>query len=59
MIDDRPEEDAAPTLEDELKEAVELLLQQEPPEATATPGVRPDPASPTDYIDPALIDPAD
>ena len=59
MSIDRPEEEMAPLLEDELEEAVELLSQQEPPEAMVRPEVRPDPSSPTDYGDPALIDPAD
>lgn len=54
MRHDRPETDGAPTLEDELEEAAELLAQQEPPEA-----LRPDPSTPTGYGDPALIDPAD
>jgi hypothetical protein len=48
-----------PGLEDELEEAAELLAQQEPPEARFTSAVRPDPSTPTDYAEPALIDPAD
>ena len=61
MRDDRrprrpapPEEDPASTLEDEFEEAAELLPQQEPPEV-----LRPDPSTPTAYVEPALIDPAD
>jgi hypothetical protein len=46
--------EAASTFEDELEEAAELLIQQEPPDAR-----RLDPATPTDYGDPSLIDPAD
>jgi len=49
-----PEEDPAPTLEDELEEAAELLPQQEPSEV-----LLPDPSTPTAYVEPALIDPAD
>jgi hypothetical protein len=49
-----------PRLEDELEEAVELLVQQEPPEAMLPLAARPDPEPATgDYEDPALIDPAD
>ena len=60
MSIERPDEEVAlPLLEDELEEAVELLPQQEPPEAQPRSEVRPDPSTPTDYGDPALIDPAD
>jgi hypothetical protein len=56
---DRRDDEMNPLLDDELEEAVELLLQQEPPEAMVRSEVRPDPSTPTDYGDPALIDPAD
>ena len=54
-----PEEPPVPTLEDELEEAVDLLPQQEPPETLLAAPSRPDLSAPTDYVDPALIDPAD
>jgi hypothetical protein len=39
---------------------VDLLVQQEPPEATLPMAAPPDPGPPAgDYEDPALIDPAD
>ena len=53
MIRPYPEVDLPiPSLEDDLEEAADLLLHQEMPDA-------PDPSTPTDYGDPALIDPAD
>jgi len=54
-----PEEPLGPTLEDEIEEAVDLLSHQEPPEELLPSPPRPDPSTPTDYVDPSLIDPAD
>ena len=53
------EKPAEITPAEELQEAADLLLQQEPePRAQERPPA-PGPSSSTDYIDPGLIDPAD